>query len=40
LERRADSDHRPDKWAERFPRFERTTDPSLTPWALFEQWVM
>jgi integrase len=39
LERRAEGDHSPDKWSERFPRFERSADPGLTPWALFERWV-
>ena len=39
LVRRAQGDHGPDKWAEQFPRFEATADPSLTPWALFERWI-
>jgi len=39
LVRRARGDHGPDKWAEQFPRFEATADPSVTPWALFERWI-
>jgi integrase len=39
LERHADGDHRSDKWPARFPKFERTADPALTPWALFEGWI-
>jgi integrase len=40
LARNADGDYSPDKWAERFPEFERTTnDPGLRSWALFERWV-
>jgi integrase len=35
----ADGDFRPDKWAERFPKFEKTADPGLTPELLFERWV-
>jgi integrase len=39
LARRARGDHGPDKWVEQFPRYERTADPNLTPWALFERWI-
>jgi integrase len=41
LIRRADDDYGIDKWPERFPgKFERTADPGLTPWTLFERWVI
>ena len=39
LARRARGDHGPDRWAEQFPRYEGTADPSLTPWSLFERWI-
>jgi integrase len=39
LARRARGDHGPDKWAEQFPRYEETADPSLTAWILFERWI-
>jgi len=39
LTRRARGDYGPDKWAEQFPQFREPTDPSLTPWALFERWI-
>ena len=39
LKRCAKGDFGPDKYAEQFPKFERTGDPGLTPWMLFEQWV-
>jgi integrase len=39
LIRRANGDYTPDTWPERFPKFERTADPSLTPWMLFERWI-
>jgi integrase len=39
LIRRAKGDYTPDTWPERFPKFERTADPSLTPWMLFERWI-
>ena len=39
LARRARGDYGPDKWAEQFPRSEESTDPNLTPWALFERWI-
>jgi integrase len=39
LKRRARGDYGPDKFAERFPAFERSTDPGLTPWMLFERWI-
>ena len=39
LARRARGDHGSDKWVEQFPRYERTADPNLTPWSLFERWI-
>ncbi len=39
LARRARGDYGPDKWVEQFPRSERTADPGLTPWSLFERWI-
>jgi integrase len=39
LRRRARGDYGPDKWVEQFPKFREPTDPSLTPWALFERWI-
>jgi hypothetical protein len=39
LHRRSRGDWRPDKHPEQFPKFEHTSDPSLTPWHLFERWV-
>jgi integrase len=39
LARRARGDHGLDKWAEQFPRYEGTADPSLTSWTLFERWI-
>jgi integrase len=39
LARRARGDHGPDKWTEQFPRYEGTSDPSLTSWTLFERWI-
>jgi integrase len=39
LARRARGDHGPDHWAEQFPPYERSTDPNLTAWALFERWI-
>jgi integrase len=39
LIRRARGDYGEDQHANQFPSFERTGDPGLTPWALFEQWV-
>jgi integrase len=39
LTRRARGDYGPDKWVEQFPQFSNATDPSLTPWALFERWI-
>jgi integrase len=39
LIRRANDDYGADTWPERFPMFERTPDPGLTPWMLFERWV-
>lgn len=39
LARHARGDYGPDKWAEQFPRYAESTDPNLTPWALFERWI-
>lgn len=39
LARNADGDYSPDKWPERFPKFERVADQGLTPWMLFERWI-
>jgi integrase len=39
LLRQARGDYSPDKHAEQFPGFERTTDPALTPWMLFQRWI-
>jgi integrase len=39
LIRRDRGDYGPDTHPEEFPRFERTGDPGLSPWALFEQWI-
>ncbi|WP_052026948.1 site-specific integrase [Rhodovulum sp. PH10] len=39
LIRRAKGDYSPDEHPKEFPEFERTPDPGLTPWALFEQWI-
>jgi integrase len=39
LARRARGDYGPDEWAEQFPRYEGTADPSLSPWVLFERWI-
>ncbi len=39
LARRARGDYGPDKWVEQFPQFQGTTDPSATPWVLFERWI-
>src|SRR5262249_45633610 len=36
---RARGNWSPDKRPQQFPKFERTPDPSLTPWHLFERWV-
>jgi integrase len=40
LLRRARGNWSADKYPEQFPKFERTPDPSLTPWHLFERWVL
>lgn len=39
LIRRANGDYSEDTHPKEFPKLERATDPSLTPWALFERWV-
>jgi hypothetical protein len=39
LERRAQGDYGPDKYAERFPKEAQGHDSGLTPWQLFELWV-
>jgi integrase len=39
LERRAEGDYGPDKYAERFPKEPHGHDSGLTPWQLFELWV-
>jgi integrase len=39
LIRRAKGDYSDDLHPQQFPRFERTADPGLTPWSLFERWV-
>jgi integrase len=39
LIRRAKGDYSEDTLPKEFPRFERASDPSLTPWALFERWI-
>src|SRR6516225_6211027 len=39
LLKRARGDWSADKHSQQFPKFDRTPDPSLTPWHLFERWV-
>jgi hypothetical protein len=39
LVRRAKGDYSEDTHPKEFPNLERSADPSLTPWALFERWV-
>jgi integrase len=39
LIRRAKGDYSEDTHPNEFPKLERTTDPGLTPWALFERWI-
>lgn len=39
LIKRGRGDYSEDTHPQQFPKLERTTDPSLTPWALFERWV-
>jgi integrase len=39
LRKRADHDYSEDQYVKRFPRFERQSDPGLTPWMLFERWI-
>jgi integrase len=39
LIRRAKGDYSEDPLPKEFPKFERTADPGLTPWDLFERWV-
>jgi integrase len=40
LIRRAKGDYSEDEHPKEFPKVECTPDPSLTPWALFERWVV
>jgi hypothetical protein len=39
LKRRANGDYGEDLRPLQFPKLDRTPDPNLTPWKLFEQWV-
>jgi integrase len=39
LIRRAKGDYSEDTHPKEFPKFERTADPGLTAWSLFERWV-
>ena len=39
LQRHAQGDYSPDDYAEQFPQFERTGDPGLTAWVLFQRWI-
>jgi integrase len=39
LIKRVKGDYSEDTHPKQFPKFERTADPGLTPWALFERWV-
>jgi integrase len=39
LIKRTKGDYSEDTHPKEFPKLERTPDPSLTPWALFERWV-
>jgi integrase len=39
LIKRAEGDYSEDTHPKEFPKLERTTDPGVTPWALFERWV-
>jgi integrase len=39
LIRRAKGDYSKDEHPKKFPSFDQTPDPSLTPWTLFERWV-
>jgi hypothetical protein len=39
LMRRAKGDYSEDTHPKEFPKFERTADPGLTAWTLFERWV-
>jgi integrase len=39
LIRRTEGDYSEDTHPKEFPRLERTSDPSLSPWSLFERWV-
>ena len=39
LIKRANGDYSEDTHPKQFPKLERTSDPSLTPWSLFERWV-
>ena len=39
LIQRARGDYTPDTRPTQFPQFERSPDPGITPWRLFEQWI-
>jgi hypothetical protein len=39
LIQRARGDYTPDARPTQFPQFERSPDPDITPWRLFEQWI-
>jgi integrase len=39
LIRRAKGDYGEDEHPKQFPKFERTADPGLTAWDLFERWI-
>ena len=39
LIQRRRGDYTPDARPTRFPQFERSPDPGVTPWGLFEQWI-
>jgi integrase len=39
LIRRAKGDYSEDEHPREFPKFERTADPGLMPWMLFERWI-
>jgi integrase len=39
LQRAAEGDYSPDKYAERFPKTVEGTDTGITPWGLFTKWI-
>ena len=39
LIKRAKGDYSEDTHPKKFPKLERTTDPGLMPWVLFERWI-